>query len=182
MNRIEQLLKNYKSFVSLPWKKDAAGAERVWFAVYDKTDERRLRARIGEFELATKESRHGWYQCDMTDMFAQWLAADEYKDSYFQNPDDMANISDFSKAISHRVVDIAADANENDVVALYGVASLFGFTRVSELVSTIQASVKGRLLVFFPGEYENNVYRLLDARDGWNYLATPITAHEGIYS
>ena len=37
----------------------------------------------------------------------------------------------------------------------------------------------GRLLVFFPGEVEGNNYRLLDARDGWNYLATPITADKG---
>jgi hypothetical protein len=33
--------------------------------------------------------------------------------------------------------------------------------------------------VFFPGVYENNNYRLLDARDGWNYLAVPITMQEG---
>jgi hypothetical protein len=34
---------------------------------------------------------------------------------------------------------------------------------------------KGRLLIFFPGEFEQNHYRLLDARDGWDYLARPIT-------
>ena len=37
----------------------------------------------------------------------------------------------------------------------------------------------GRLLVFFPGSYENNNYRLLDGYDGWNYLAVPITADKG---
>ena len=31
------------------------------------------------------------------------------------------------------------------------------------------------LSIFFPGQYEQNNYRLLDARDGWNYLAVPIT-------
>ena len=35
---------------------------------------------------------------------------------------------------------------------------------------------KRRLLVFFPGSYEDNNYRLLDGYDGWNYLAVPITA------
>ena len=34
-------------------------------------------------------------------------------------------------------------------------------------------------MLFFPGEFENNNYRLLDARDGWNYLAVPITLHSG---
>ena len=39
--------------------------------------------------------------------------------------------------------------------------------------------IRGRLLVFFPGVYEQNNYRLLDARDGWNYHAVPITASDG---
>jgi len=29
--------------------------------------------------------------------------------------------------------------------------------------------------VFFPGQLEQNNYRLLDARDGWNYMAVPIS-------
>jgi len=43
----------------------------------------------------------------------------------------------------------------------------------------VEPHIQGRLLIFFPGVYEQNNYRLLDARDGWNYLAVPITAHEG---
>ena len=38
--------------------------------------------------------------------------------------------------------------------------------------------VPGRLVVFFPGSYEDNNYRLLDAYDGWGYLAVPITADQ----
>ena len=41
-------------------------------------------------------------------------------------------------------------------------------------------NVQGRLLVLFPGEYENNNYRLLDARPGWNYQAVPITANQSL--
>jgi hypothetical protein len=33
-------------------------------------------------------------------------------------------------------------------------------------------------VIFFPGHFEHNNYRLLDARDGWNYHAVPIT-HAG---
>jgi hypothetical protein len=40
-----------------------------------------------------------------------------------------------------------------------------------------EADIQGRLVVFFPGQFERNNYRLLDARDGWNYLAVPITLH-----
>jgi len=66
------------------------------------------------------------------------------------------------------------------VVALQGVASVFAFSHVSEIVAAVANNVKGRILVFFPGEYENNEYRLLDARPGWNYQAVPITANKGM--
>jgi hypothetical protein len=46
---------------------------------------------------------------------------------------------------------------------------------VSALLDALNEAVAGRLLIFFPGGHEGNSYRLLDARDGWNYLATPIT-------
>jgi len=52
---------------------------------------------------------------------------------------------------------------------------------VSDLMSAVDSSIRGRLLAFFPGEFENNNYRLLDARDGWNYLAVPITTREGAH-
>ena len=67
---------------------------------------------------------------------------------------------------------------DNTVLALYGVASLFGFLKISEILPMVEGDVKGRLLVFFPGVYEQNNYRLLDARDGWNYHAVPITASD----
>ena len=70
------------------------------------------------------------------------------------------------------------DQPDETVVAVTGVASLFGFTRISQVLPLVEPHVRGRLLVFFPGVYENNNYRLLDARDGWNYLAVPITSHE----
>ena len=58
---------------------------------------------------------------------------------------------------------------------MFGVGSLFAFTRVSQVLKLIESSIRGRLVIFFPGQYEQNNYRLLDARDGWNYLAVPIT-------
>ena len=73
----------------------------------------------------------------------------------------------------------AADANT--IVAVHGIACLFGLIRVSEMIREVESSIRGRLLVFFPGQFENNNYRLLDARDGWNYLAVPITAREGVH-
>ena len=62
------------------------------------------------------------------------------------------------------------------MVALKGVGSLFGLLKVKEVVDKFAPLLRGRLLVFFPGSYENTNYRLLDGYDGWNYLAGPITA------
>jgi hypothetical protein len=67
-------------------------------------------------------------------------------------------------------------SDANCVVALSGVGSLFGLCKVKDIVDKLAPMVSGRLLVFFPGSFENNNYRLLDGYDGWNYLAVPITS------
>jgi len=182
MGRIEQLIENYGRFAVLPWEQNLAGAQRVWFAVYDKSDERRLRIRLGEFELATKSAKHGWKLIDVAGAFAEWMAEEDYRESYFQAPDDLEMaMSGFLDFVSARVKSALDDeaADTNAVVAIHGISCLFGLIKVSDLIGAVESSIRGRLLVFFPGEYENNNYRLLDARDGWNYLAVPITAREG---
>ena len=187
MGRIDRLAERYKSYVALPWQKDLAGAQRAIFVVYDKADERRLRARKDLFAMATAEAGHSWLECDLTRVFAQWMAATEYRDSYFESPEDLELKleDDFLEHVAGRVREVltSSEADENSVVGIYGIASLFGFVRVSELMKDIERDIRGRVVVLFPGEYENSNYRLLDARDGWNYLAIPITLHEdrGVY-
>ena len=56
VSKIDLLLHNYERHVALPWYDALSGLQKVWFAVYDKTDERRLRARIDAFDLATKKA------------------------------------------------------------------------------------------------------------------------------
>ena len=187
MGRIDRLAERYKSYIALPWQKDLAGAQRAIFVVYDKADERRLRAHKDLFEMATTKAGHDWLECDLTHAFAQWMADTEYRDSYFESPEDLGLKleDDFLKHVAGRVRDVltSSKADENLVVGIYGIASLFGFVRVSELMKEIERDIRGRVVVFFPGEYENSNYRLLDARDGWNYLAVPITLREdrGVY-
>jgi hypothetical protein len=180
-SRIARLLHNYERHASLPWPRALAGAQKVWFAVYDKADERRLRARLGEFELATKRTKHGWALCDLTDAFPAWMAAHEYRDSYFEAPELLeVALDDFRESVAMKVRAALWEADADTVVALLGAASLFGFIKISEVISMVQSEIPGRMLVFFPGEYDNNMYRLLDARDGWNYMAVPITGQEGV--
>lgn len=183
MSRVDRLVKRYERFVSLPWDQTLAGPQRVWFVIYNKTDERRIRARIEEFELATKGAGHQWQLIDLTESFPHWMANQEYRESYFHSPEDLEILlPDFrNKVIGDLGAVLSAEeTTANSVVAVMGIASLFGFVKVSDVINAVAKKVRGRLLVFFPGEYENNNYRLLDARDGWNYLSVPITANEGM--
>ncbi|HUY33114.1 MAG TPA: BREX protein BrxB domain-containing protein [Pirellulales bacterium] len=186
MSRIDLLRKNYQRICRLPWDHNTAGPQRVWLAVYDKEDERKLRLRLGLFREATEQAGHHWHAFDCTDAFADWLANPPYSDyaeSYFESPPRLgtAPLAAFKKSLaadlSKRLQSV--EAPEDTVVAVYGVASLFGFLRISELLPLVEDHIRGRLLVFFPGVYEQDNYRLLDARDGWNYHAVPITAGEG---
>lgn len=181
MSLIEGLTAAYTRFVRLPWEPSLAGPQKVWFAIYEPAQERRLRLRISEFEVATKNAGHGWKLIDLTDTFAQWMAGHKYREAYFQKPEKIGlTLKDYATFASSQVREAltAAAVDENTVVAVVGVASLFGLARVSDLISEVAPAVRGRLLVFFPGQHEGFSYRLLDARDGWNYLAVPITATE----
>ena len=182
MGRIDRLAEQYGRHIGLPWQKDLAGAQRAIFIVYDKTDERRLRTRIGNFELLTIKAHRRWLPCDVTGAFADWMASTCYRDSYFEFPEDLQLKleEEFLEHVAGRVREVltAPDADDRSVTAVYGVASLFGFVRVSDLMNAIEPDVRGRIAVFFPGEYEDSNYRLLDARDGWNYLAVPITVQD----
>jgi hypothetical protein len=181
MARIEELAEHYGRHIATPWQRTVSGAQRIVMVVYDKELERTLRARMLAFENATRQAGHDWHEVDVTGAFAEWMAADEYRDDYFMSPEDMQLKLDaeFNASIAQRIrsVLLKPEVTQNSVVALYGVGSLFGFTRVSQLLKVIERDIKGRLVVFFPGQFESNNYRLLDARDGWNYLAVPITQH-----
>lgn len=185
MNRTDQLRKNFQRVCGLPWDRNVAGSQRVWLAVYDKEEERKLRLRLGLFEEASQQTGHPWHALDLTDAFADWMtdpANAPYAASYFESPDllDDAALADFKRLVVSRIlVALARIPNaEGAVLGVYGAASLFGLVKVSELLPSVEVHIRGRLLIFFPGVYEQDNYRLLDARDGWNYHAVPITASE----
>lgn len=66
MSRIDLLRKNYQRICGLPWDRNVAGPQRVWLAVYDKEDERKLRLRLGLFKEATEQVGHHWRAVDFT--------------------------------------------------------------------------------------------------------------------
>ena len=177
MSKIDDLLDRYEENVSRPWRKRVDGSQKVWFVVYPPEYEREIRARVDEFQMATTRADHGWTLSDLTTAFPEWMAEHEYSDRYFEEPSGFDFIKeDFLDALADRVRDVLAEAGENEVVALTGIGTLFGFVHVSDLIDKIESDIHGRLVVFFPGRHEQNTYRLLDARDGWDYLAMPIKA------
>lgn len=181
MSKLKRLVKNYGEFVDLPWRDDAAAAQRVIFAVYGEQEELALRAKIDEFELVSRDAGHDWIRFDLTDSFPQWMATQRYAKRYFERPELLNTLLPryldwLAKEFEQQIE--AKKAGSNSVIALQGVGSLFGFLKVKSVVDRLSPMVPGRLLVLFPGSYEGDNYRLLDGYDGWNYLATPITAEK----
>jgi hypothetical protein len=185
MSHCSRLIQNYQRFVRLPWAGHLAGKQRVWFAVYPPSEERRVRARIQEFQVATIDAGHSWHLVDITRLPAQYLSDNPDRDGYFTSPSALEMVEE---EIRGRVIDAlraalaVPDIDENSVVAVQGIGALFGYTHVSSVISGVEDSIRGRLLVYFPGEYERNQYRFMDARDGFNYMAIPITSNESVLS
>ena len=181
MSRIEELAEHYAKHIATPWQRTVAGAQRVVMIVYDKELERTLRARRMAFENATRQAGHDWFEVDLSDAFSKWMAQDDYREAYFESPEDLqlkleAEFPEFLADYLRETL-LLPEVTDKSVVAVFGIGALFGFTRISEVLKLIEGDIRGRLVVFFPGHLENNNYRLLDARDGWNYLAVPVTLH-----
>lgn len=183
MSRIEELAERYGQHIATPWQRTIAGAQRVVMVVYDKELERTLRARKVAFETATREAGHDWYEVDVSGAFAAWMAAEEYRDQYFVSPEDLhlKLEADFPEFVAERIRKTltSPEVTSTSVVAVFGVGTMFGLSRVSQILKLIESDVRGRLVVLFPGQLEDNGYRLLDGRAGWNYMAVPITLHAG---
>lgn len=179
MNRIDKLVESYGKFVSIPWQDDAAAAQRVIFCIYDENNELMLRAKMGEFELITRQAGHEWVLYDLTDTFAEWLMGQAYAEKYFEQPQLITPLLqkylEFLKGSMLAFIDGVMN-ERGAVVAIMGTGSLYGLLKVKDIVDMMAPLVKGRLLVFFPGTFENNNYRLLNGYDGWNYMAVPVTA------
>jgi hypothetical protein len=180
MSSIDRLLSDYSRRVRLPWSANVSGKQRIWFAVYAPADERRVRARLPQFEALTLEANHGWSTVDLTRLLPEFVAAHKYRESIFQDPQHLRAGSALEGLAAALVNEGCSreDANTGSVLAVTGLASLFDFVRVHSLIERVEDNVPGRLLVFFPGEYTGNIYRFMDARDGFNYMAVPITSTE----
>ena len=180
MSRTSNLIKAYGRHISLPWPRSAPGAARVVMVVYPPDAEREIRARLPEFRLVTEQAGHPWTLVDLTDTFAKWIAAHPHRDRYFARPRllDHAALDRFVDHVVELVVEVLRSRADDpgSVVAIAGTGALYGLAHVSRLLHRIDGEVPGRVVVLFPGEKDQSNYRLLGARDGWNYMAVAIIA------
>jgi hypothetical protein len=192
MSRIDELANSYARHISAPWQANLTGAERTVFLVYPQSDERKVRARLGLFEEATIRARHRWVGFDLTPLFGEWFSTldSEHQAVLFQEPEsfhlemdlDVHGDSSFTRFAAVRLLEVLeGEVDDSTVLAILGAGSLYGFSRLSTILDRVRHLVRGRLLVFFPGSHDGNHYRLLDARDGANYLAVPITPFNGAF-
>src|SRR5258708_28426216 len=126
MNRIDQLIENYRSHIQMPLRPGMAAPQRVWFGVYPAAEERRLVNRIDEFEMLTKEAGHPWVRVDLKGRLASWLGSvDEgERAEWFKNPGDIelyakTEWKEFLNELFNQAV-AAPPEPERQVVALTG--------------------------------------------------------------
>lgn len=178
MNYVEQLDEALRQQLAHPWPKDLSGGEKTWFLVFDPMRIRSVLAYRNLFRHTTEAAGKRWEEMDLSQRFGVWMSQHEYAESYFEDPELADTL--FEDFVDHLVEDIGRRVvtraiDDNTLMVLTGTESLYGITKLSHVTRRIEDSVPGRLLVFFPGEYVEPQYRFLDARDGWNYLAVPLT-------
>src|SRR6266404_3265660 len=126
MSTIDRLLSNYSRQAHLPWSANMSGKQRVWFAVYPPAEERRVRARLPQFEALTLEANHGWINVDLTPLLPKWIGAHEYCEAIFAQPEFFTAGSELEVLAAERVREALSrdDADASSVVAISGLASL----------------------------------------------------------
>ena len=179
-SKIDQLLSAYELVINEPWSSSLSGQERVWFLVYDPAEQRKVDLRIGDFEMATTKAGKRWITISLKKCFPTWMSYHDYKEEYFAEPETLvdqleAEFKQFATDFLIKEME-RFGTDTNTLIAITDISSMFGFSRMSDVLNGCANAFKGRMLIFFPGEYDKNHYRLLDARDGWSYLARPITA------
>ncbi len=182
MSRIDQLLERYRTHISQPLRNGLPLSQRIWFVVHDPEDERRLRSRLSEFEISTRDTGLGWTTLSLDGTYARWLESfeDEEREQVVMDPELTVTYAEtgFQDFLCERIQawieTVSSDLAPRTVFALTGLMELYDFLHVSAILDALDTRFPGVLLVFFPGEREGNRYKFLGVREGWDYLAVPI--------
>lgn len=184
MSPVTDLIDAYKAELSLTWQDNVSGGERVWMLVYPPELERRMRHALPSIELTTTQAARDWLVVDVSDDFGRWLSSHRHAEAFYEEPSDLTQsiLDQFETTLVRRIRHALETAPTNAVVALVGIGSIYPFLRASSVIKSIDSAVTGRLLVLFPGlhDSETHSFRLLDARDGFNYRARVIDPQKDI--
>jgi hypothetical protein len=181
MSKIERLARKFADHLAVGWPAGSSGAQRVVMLIYEPADERVLRRKLPLFEQAAIHANRTWRTVDVTSCIAEWLARHRYKETYFQEPEELCPYDDrLTSATANKILAALTDPShdENEMLAIVGAGSLFALVSLADVLGRVSHAIKGRLIVFFPGRHHEGRYRLLDARESWDYLAVPIAADE----
>lgn len=179
MAQIDRLARVFAGHVAVGWPANSSGSQRVVMVVYDPADETALRRKLDLFKQGARDAGKTWSSLDLTPRIGAWLAAHRYREGYFEEPEELfaAGESRIGAAVAEAIASALAEPGHDAdaILAVHGVASLYGFASVADVLSRVEHAIKGRLVVFFPGRVQQGRYRLLDARESWDYHAVPVT-------
>ena len=188
MPNINRLTQNYQNYVQLQWQPNLSVYESIWFAVYPPEKERALLQRLDAFEVATLEAGKAWRSIDLRGAYTKWLNQedDDERTEMFTTPKDLEFFAkeDFPEFLAEYISQhfTEVESPNNTVFAVYGLMEIYDYTEVSAVIELLENSLVGRLLVFFPGSKEDNTYRFMNARKGWDYLAVCIDSSQDLFS
>lgn len=185
MSRVSDLIQAYRRHVEIPFRTNLPLSQRTWFLVYPPEDERKLRNQLPELEIATHDAGLTWHQIDLSSSFSSWFDKhdpdEEQRLEALAIPEDTEDYAEpafaefLAASISQQIQKFITSDPTRTVHAICGVMELYDFVHLSSVIDKLPKNISGALLLLFPGTRENNTYRFLGARDGWDYLATPIT-------
>lgn len=88
-------------------------------AVYDPADERKVRGRLKQFELSTKEAGKRWQMLSLDHLFADWMATNRHREQLFANPAAMPGaLTAFRQHLTAKVGATLGEADDRTVVVL----------------------------------------------------------------
>lgn len=177
MSKIEQLSQIFAEHVAVGWPEASSGAQRLVSVIYDPAEERILRAKLTLFQIAAERAGYSWRTVDIANFFGEWMKMLPYRDEYYSDVDALYDIAEdrFAAFVAERLIQaLGQNHHARELLAVVGVGALFGLTSISDVLMRVDRHVRGRLIVFFPGRFRNDRFRLFDARESWNYHSVAI--------
>ena len=155
MSHIEALLRNYERFVRLPWERGLAGPQRVWFLIYDRTQGAPVAAANRGSAADNGQRRPDLAVASIpTDSFGRWMATQEYRDAYFEEPEYLADkMPEFLAAVAREVeaqLHRAVRGRQHSGCRARSRRPLRPDPGVGAERDRRAPYIRGRLLVFFP--------------------------------